>query len=116
MWRSLKAAKDTIVLSVARKFSKAYIENDFIGQLLDCYRPDYPKVASIQLIVDVAGVREKASTGVGRVKSRSLMVPDRLDRPARISAKFQELFLLGRGEGVALAATNLPTPTTTEWN
>jgi helix-turn-helix protein/DnaA-like protein len=49
----VEVSKDTIVLSVGRKFSKVYIENNYIDQLLDCFRPDHPKVVSIQLIVGV---------------------------------------------------------------
>jgi hypothetical protein len=55
----VEASKDTIILSVAKKSSKTYIENNFVGQLLDCFRHNYPKIVCIKLIVRLDSDREK---------------------------------------------------------
>jgi hypothetical protein len=66
---------DTLVLSAPTAFRRDHITNQFVPQLLDCFRPDHPNLWRIELIARPKDTpprksRTRRLKGVGRVKRR----------------------------------------------
>jgi hypothetical protein len=65
---------DTLFLSALTPFQRNYITNQFVPQLLDCFRPDHPNLWRIELIAppkDAAGNISDAPSGGGRAGQKS---------------------------------------------
>jgi predicted transcriptional regulator len=54
---------DTLVLSAPTAFRRDHITNQFVPQLLDCFRPDHPNLWRIEMIARPKDAAEKISDG-----------------------------------------------------
>ncbi len=51
----IEATKEKVVLSAENRFIKSRIEQQFEHQILDCFRPEYPHVLKVEVVIRAQG-------------------------------------------------------------